>query len=328
MLVELGLVEQRYQAVLEVLERRGDGDRCGPPLWGGPPDGARLAAPVRDRRAGRVWRIAARSPESCPHQMPPAVEARIVELRRAHPGWGPRTILYRLGRDGCRPVAGPVSVYRALVRHGLIDPQRRAGVGGRTTSGGSGPGRWSCGRWTSSGGIHLADGTELSAVTGIDDHSPVLRVATAGGAGHGPAGVRRAGSRPCAATGCPTQILTDNGKVFTARFGPGPGRCCSTGSAPTTASATCSPPRTRRPRPARSSASTRRCEREFFDRQRSFDHHRRGPGRARRLGRGVQPSSARIIRASATGRPSSGSRLRPSDDELTSSRRPSRRRRR
>jgi hypothetical protein len=31
-------------------------------------------------------------PLSCPHQMGPVVEARIVELRRAHPGWGRRTI--------------------------------------------------------------------------------------------------------------------------------------------------------------------------------------------------------------------------------------------
>jgi len=30
-------------------------------------------------------------PLSCPHQMPPEVEARIVELRRLNPGWGPRT---------------------------------------------------------------------------------------------------------------------------------------------------------------------------------------------------------------------------------------------
>ena len=39
MLVELGVVEQRYQAVLEVLGG-GPGDRGGSPLWGGPSDGA------------------------------------------------------------------------------------------------------------------------------------------------------------------------------------------------------------------------------------------------------------------------------------------------
>ena len=27
-------------------------------------------------------------PASCPHQIPPPVEARVVALRRAHPGWG------------------------------------------------------------------------------------------------------------------------------------------------------------------------------------------------------------------------------------------------
>ncbi len=39
-------------------------------------------------------------PQSCPHQMAPEVEARILELRREHPGWGPRTIGHRLRREG------------------------------------------------------------------------------------------------------------------------------------------------------------------------------------------------------------------------------------
>jgi len=30
-------------------------------------------------------------PASCPHQMRPEVEALVVEMRRALPGWGPRT---------------------------------------------------------------------------------------------------------------------------------------------------------------------------------------------------------------------------------------------
>jgi hypothetical protein len=38
------------------------------------------------------------------------------------------------------------------------------------------------------GRIHLADGTELSAVTGIDDHSRFC-VRSPGGASDGPAGV-------------------------------------------------------------------------------------------------------------------------------------------
>jgi transposase-like protein len=64
-------------------------------------------------------------PLSCPHQMAPAVEARIVELRRAHPGWGPRTIANQLRRAGIEPLPGRSSIYRCLVRHGLIDPQHR-----------------------------------------------------------------------------------------------------------------------------------------------------------------------------------------------------------
>ena len=118
-------------------------------------------------------------------------------------------------------VAGPSSVYRALLRHRLIEPgkrrRRRADYK-----------RWERGRamelWQMDvvGRIRLADGTELSAVTGVDDHSRFCVCARL---------VARATARPvcdawpgrCAPTACPTQILTDNGKVFTARFGPGPG---------------------------------------------------------------------------------------------------------
>ena len=57
-------------------------------------------------------------PASCPHQMPAVVEARIIEMRHDHPGWGPRTIGHQLGREGFDPVPAKTSIYRALVRHG------------------------------------------------------------------------------------------------------------------------------------------------------------------------------------------------------------------
>ena len=92
MLVELRLVEQRYQAVLEVLN---DGATV--------TDVARRHGVARQTVHGWLRRYAAgglagladesSKPLSCPHQMAPSVEARIVELRRQHPGWGPRTIL-------------------------------------------------------------------------------------------------------------------------------------------------------------------------------------------------------------------------------------------
>ena len=82
-------------------QRRGHGDRCGPPVRGGPPDGARVVAPVRGARAGRVGGSSRRGRCRVRIRWPPVVEARIVEMRRAHPGWGPRTILY-LARAGGR----------------------------------------------------------------------------------------------------------------------------------------------------------------------------------------------------------------------------------
>jgi transposase InsO family protein len=71
------------------------------------------------------------------------------------------------------------------------------------------------------GGFYLSDGSELKAVTGLDDHSRYCVCAHL---------VLRATSRPtCEALraakkthGVPEAVLTDNGKVFTARFGRGP----------------------------------------------------------------------------------------------------------
>jgi transposase InsO family protein len=218
-LVELGLVEQRYRAVCEVLDgakvtdvaRRNGVARQTVHDW--------LRAYAAHGMAGLVDRSS--KPQSCPHQMPPVVEARIVELRRAHPGWGPRTLLHRLAREGVEPLPGRSSVHRALVRHGLIEPGKRR----RRRSDYK---RWERGRsmelWQMDvvGRIHLADGTELSAVTGIDDHSRFCVCARL---------VARVTARPVCdalahamrAHGVPDQILTDNAKVFTARFGKGPG---------------------------------------------------------------------------------------------------------
>ena len=70
------------------------------------------------------------------------------------------------------------------------------------------------------GEIHLGDGVEVKVVTGIDDNSRFVVCAKV---------VARATAGPvCEALlgalqrhGVPEQILTDNGKVFTGRFGPG-----------------------------------------------------------------------------------------------------------
>jgi transposase-like protein len=80
-LVELGLVEQRYRAVLEVLD---DGATV--------VDVARRDGVARQTLHGWLRRYAAAGlggltdqssrPASCPHQIPPPVEAQMVALRR------------------------------------------------------------------------------------------------------------------------------------------------------------------------------------------------------------------------------------------------------
>lgn len=219
-MVELGVVEQRYQAVLEVLNEgvtvsevaaRSGVTRQTVHRW--------LRRYAAQGLAGLVERSTA--PAGCPHQMSAGVEARIVELRREHPGWGPRTIGHRLERDGVVPVPGRSSIYRCLVRHGLIEPQARRRKRADYK-------RWERARsmelWQMDivGGVMLADGWKASIVSGVDDHSRFCVSARV---------VRRATARPVCdalagamrAYGVPEQILTDNGKVFTGRFGPGAG---------------------------------------------------------------------------------------------------------
>ena len=97
MLVELSVMEQRYQAVLAVVQ-----------------DGWRVVEVARrlgvSRQSVHSWiaryedgglsALADRShrPSSCPHQIPPETEATICELRRMHPGWGPRRIEHQLAK--------------------------------------------------------------------------------------------------------------------------------------------------------------------------------------------------------------------------------------
>ena len=130
-----------------------------------------------------------------------------MDLRRAHPVWGADRIRYQLQRDKMVPVPGRTSIYRALVRHGLVaaEQRRRRRADYR---------RWERGRpmelWQLDvvGGFHLCDGVELKAVSGIDDNSRFAVSAKL---------VRRATAGPvCDALlaalrrhGIPEQILTD-----------------------------------------------------------------------------------------------------------------------
>jgi hypothetical protein len=102
--------------------------------------------------------------------MDPAVEVRLVELRGLDPGCGPDRLRYRLGREGVEPVPSRAAIGRALVRLGLVRPGRRRAARREYR-------RWERGRpmelWQLDvmGGVRLADGGELKAVTASDDHS-------------------------------------------------------------------------------------------------------------------------------------------------------------
>jgi transposase InsO family protein len=72
------------------------------------------------------------------------------------------------------------------------------------------------------GRVFLACGREVKVVTGIDDHSRfVVRAKVVVRATARP--VCQALAEALARYGVPETILMDNGKVFTARFGRGPG---------------------------------------------------------------------------------------------------------
>ena len=216
MLVELSVVEQRYQAVLAVIRdgvpivevaHRFDVSRQAVHRW--------LRRYEDQGLAGLVDR--SHRPPRCSHQMEPAVEVWVREARRRNPDWGPRRLVHEASRAGIEPVPSRSGIYRALRRAGLIDPQARRRRDRRFK-------RWERGGamelWQMDivGGVLLADGREAKVLTGIDDHSRFVVCAGL---------MLRATSRAvCSAFaeamrrhGVPQEILTDNGKVFTGRFG-------------------------------------------------------------------------------------------------------------
>ena len=213
MLWELSVTEQRYRAVLEVLagvpvtevaERYGV-SRQSVHAW---------LARYRDEGppglADRSHKVHAH-----PWQIPAELESAVCELRRAHRKWGPKRLVFEMGRRGLGTVTRS-TVYRVLIRNQLIEPRSRRRR------------RQDYIRWERpvpmqlwqldvTASAFLADGAEVKIVTGIDDHSRYCVIARA---------VRRATARPvCRAFieamtvyGVPEEVLTDNGTVFTGRF--------------------------------------------------------------------------------------------------------------
>ena len=213
MLWELSVTEQRYRAVLEVLAGvpvTEVADRYGVSRQS-------VHAWLRHYRDEGPPGLADRSHKvhAHPWQIPAELESAVCELRRAHRKWGPKRLVFEMGRRGLGTVTRS-TVYRVLVRNQLIEPRSRRRR------------RQDYVRWERpvpmqlwqldvTASAFLADGREVKIVTGLDDHSRYCVLARA---------VLRATARPvCRAFveamgvyGVPEEVLTDNGTVFTGRF--------------------------------------------------------------------------------------------------------------
>lgn len=143
------------------------------------------------------------------------VVALICELRRSYPRWGAQRICHELAVRGLEAPPSRSSVHRVLVRHGLVAAQQQNH-------------KRSYRRWQRDapkqlwqldimGGVFLADGRECKLVTGIDDHSRFVVIATVVTEPSARA-VCQAFTAAMARYGVPSEVLTDNGKQFTGRF--------------------------------------------------------------------------------------------------------------
>jgi transposase InsO family protein len=208
-------MEQRYHAVMEVIS----------------------GAPVTEvagrygvtRQAVHVWLgkyqkeglagLADHShrPHFQPRQLAADVEAMICQLRGAHPRWGPRRLQYELGKGQVAPVPSRSTIYRVLVRRALVPARKRKRR------------RQDYKRWQReapmqlwqldiTASVFLTDGTELKLISGLDDHSRYCVIATVVRRGTARA-VCRAFITAMRTYGIPDEVLTDNGKQFTGRFG-------------------------------------------------------------------------------------------------------------
>jgi transposase InsO family protein len=165
-------------------------------------------------------------PGSCPHQVAAGAEVVVAEMRRKHPKWGAKRIRLELLRRPPEGMALPSerTINRIFARQGLVVPRPRKRP------------RDSYRRWERPGpmqlwqidivgGVMICDTRtgelrEAKVVTGVDDHSRFCVIAAVT--------ERATGRAVCLALaaalrkhGVPEEILTDNGKQFTDRFGKG-----------------------------------------------------------------------------------------------------------
>ena len=225
-LVVLSVVEQRLDAVRAVLDGA---------------DVVDVAAQVGVHRAtlhrwvarylsGQLAGLADHShrPHSSPRQVADAVEVAVAEMRREHPRWGSRRIRLEMlrkpgpwARQGLA-VPSERTINRILHRQGLLRARPRKRPKDSYVRF-ERPGPMQLWQMDIVGGIRLVSPVtgelrEGKVVTAVDDHSRYCVIAKV---------VERATARAvCLALaealarfGVPEEIITDNGKQFTDRFG-------------------------------------------------------------------------------------------------------------
>ncbi len=162
-----------------------------------------------------------RRPKTTPIATSEGVRARVIELRLQliSDGLdaGPVTIAWHLQREGHTPPA-PATISRILKHAGLVTPQpRKRPRSSYIRFQADQPNEM----WQSDF-MHcqLADGTDVEVLNWLDDHSRYLLSATA----HRPVtgdDVVKTFLTAIEQHGAPASTLTDNGRVYTARFGGG-----------------------------------------------------------------------------------------------------------
>jgi transposase len=167
MLEELSVMEQRYHAVMEVVS--------GAPVT----EVARRYGVSRQAVYGWLGRYErngltgladhSHRPRFQPRQLDAEIEALICQLRGAHPRWGPRRLLYELGRAQVSPPPSRSTIYRVLVRHGLV-PARKRKRRRQDDKCWQREAPMQLWQLDVTGSVFLVDGTELKLISGIDDH--------------------------------------------------------------------------------------------------------------------------------------------------------------
>jgi transposase InsO family protein len=175
------------------------------------------------REGPAAFQPRSRRPHHSPHAVDADTEEMIIRLRKelSKQGLdaGAETIAAHLARqstgDGGRPTVPAVStIWRILSRRGFVrpQPQKRPRSSWRTFCADQPNQRWQADitHW------QLADGTEVSILNIIDDHS---RLQIAGDARRTTTGLEVVASfrKAFRQWGIPAGVLTDNGAVFTAK---------------------------------------------------------------------------------------------------------------